>query len=554
MQLSLDAADRLVDLIHARRGPVPADAAARELFALASAPVALARALLDDVVADDARLVWRGELVGLADPPGAATALETAHFVVLDLETTGLSPRTSRICEIGAQRVRSLELGETFETLVDPGVPLPAAVATLTGIRPLALRGAPRADVAVRRFLEFAGDAALVAHNARFDLSFLDHEVERLTGRRVAAPVVDTVWLARRLLGDRLRRVSLASLAHFLGVPTEPCHRALPDARATAEILVQLLGLAQERGACTLADVVELAAPRARRLHGKRSLVAGAPTTPGTYVFRGAGGLPLYVGRARDLRARLRSYFAGGRQRPAVEAALAALESVEWQETGSELEAALEELRLLRELRPPANARGLRPDRHLYLRRRGERWSAVTEPTALGPLRGRRLATAAARALDGHGDDDPRRALPRLRGRLGALAREQRFEDAARLRDRLRALEEAIEELDRLDRARAREVCLVVPDRDPRFVRAVAVSGGRVAVRRSLPRGGGALAEATALVAEVRHRREPLAPHETDELLLVDGFLRRPPPELRVVVLEARALAAAAVAGIALAA
>jgi hypothetical protein len=120
VQLSLDAADRLVDLIDARRGPVGADVAARELFALASAPVALARSLLDDVVAADVRLVWRGELVGLADPPGAATALEDAHFVVLDLETTGLSPRTARICEIGAQRVRALTLEDTFETLVDP--------------------------------------------------------------------------------------------------------------------------------------------------------------------------------------------------------------------------------------------------------------------------------------------------------------------------------------------------------------------------------------------------------------------------------------------------
>lgn len=111
------------------------------------------------------------------------------------------------------------------------------------------------------------------------------------------------MWLARRLLGERTRRVGLAALAHFFGVPTEPCHRALPDARATAEILLILVGLAQERGATTLADLVELAAPRARRLHAKRSLVAGAPPRPGVYVFRGGGGLPLYVGRARDLRA-----------------------------------------------------------------------------------------------------------------------------------------------------------------------------------------------------------------------------------------------------------
>ena len=220
----------------------------------------------------------------------APTLLEHAHFVVVDLETTGLTPRTARICEIGAQRVRGLQLEDAFETLVDPRAPLPPAVVALTGIRQEALRGAPRAELAVRRLLAFSGDAAIVAHNARFDLAFLDREVEQLTGRRIAAPVVDTVWLARRLLGERTRRVGLAALAHFFGVPTEPCHRALPDARATSEILLVLVGLAQERGARTLADLVELAAPRARRLHVKRSLVSGAPPRPGIYVFHGPEG------------------------------------------------------------------------------------------------------------------------------------------------------------------------------------------------------------------------------------------------------------------------
>ncbi len=553
MQLSFDAADRLVELVEARRGPVPADDAARTLFALASAPTALARSLLDDVVAGDARLAWRGASVGLAAPPGCDVPLEEAHFVVVDLETTGLSPRTSRICEIGAQRVRALELEDAFETLVDPRVALPAAVTSLTGIRADALRGAPRSELAVRRLLAFAGDAAIVAHNARFDLAFLDREVELLTGRRIAAPVVDTVWLARRLLGERTKKVGLASLAHFFGVSTEPCHRALPDARATAEILVVLVGLAQERGARTLADLVELAAPRARRLHAKRSLVAGAPQRPGVYVFRGRGGLALYVGRARDLRARLRSYFAGGRQRPAVEAARGALEEVEWRETGSELEAALEELRLLRELRPPANARSTRPDRHVYLRRRGSRWTTTTDPTAHGPLQGRGPARRAARALDGHESDDVAAALPALRCRIQGLGRALRFEDAARLRDRLAALEQAVEALQELERLRALSACVAVPAREPGFVRVHAIAAGRVAATRLVPRGAGALHEAAALVAETRRAALSRAPEDADELRLVASFLRRPPPELHVCALEVDAICAL-VGGIPLAA
>src|SRR6266498_2373786 len=100
MQLRLDAADRLVELVEERRGPVVADEAARRLFALRTAPVSLAR------------------------PLGADLLLEHAEYVVVDLETTGLRPGSSQICEIGAVRVRGFELVEEFQTLVDPRVPL----------------------------------------------------------------------------------------------------------------------------------------------------------------------------------------------------------------------------------------------------------------------------------------------------------------------------------------------------------------------------------------------------------------------------------------------
>src|SRR2546422_1777510 len=335
MQLGRDAADGLVELVEERRGPVYAEEAARRLFALRHAPVGLARSLLEEVVGDDTRLAWRGDAVGLADPPGADLALEDASFVVVDLETTGLRPGSSRICEIGAVRVRGFELEEEFELLVDPGVPLGPMISALTGLRDAELRGQAHPSIAVRRFLEFAGDAVLVAHNARFDLAFLDRETERLTGRRLAGPVVDTVSLARRVLEGRVARASLASLAHFFGTSARPCHRALPDATATAEILLALIGLAQERGATSVADLCELASTRTRRVYLKRSLAFGAPTTPGVYLFRDHHDQVLYVGRARDLRARLRSYFRTDRQRPAVEAALGALERIEWRGCGA---------------------------------------------------------------------------------------------------------------------------------------------------------------------------------------------------------------------------
>ena len=536
MQLSFDAADRLVELVEARHGPVPAEEAARTLYSLRHVPAGLARSLLADVVEGDARLSWRGANVGLADGPGTALPLESATYVVVDLETTGLSPGSSSICEIGAVRVRELELEERFETLVNPRRPLPAAIAALTGIDPRALRGAPPVELAVRRFLEFAGDAVLVAHNARFDIGFLDREVERLTGRRIAAPVVDTVWLARRVLADRVQRVGLASLAHFFGTATRPCHRALPDAEATAEILLALIGLAQERGAGTVAELADLAAPRARRLAGKRSLVAGAPPRPGVYLFRDRNEQVLYVGRARDLRARLRSYFRTERQRPAVEAALGALERLEWRVLGSELEAALEELRLLRDLRPPANARSTRPDRHVYLRRRGTGWCVTETPGPHGPLKSRRRARTAARALDGW-DGEPADALPALRAKLSRLSGDLRFEDAARLRDRIAALAEVVDALAELERLRSLELCLLVPAVEDGFQRAFFVSGGRVAAVRTLLAGGAGRVETEAGLAAAARTEASRAPEDTDELLLIGSFLRRPPPELRIVPL-----------------
>src|SRR5215207_10456500 len=132
MQLTFDAADRLVELVQARRGAVPADEAAHVVFALERAPAALARSLLDDVVEGDARLAWLGTRVGLTYPLQEGTAIEDAEFVVFDLETTGLSASRCRICEIGAVRVRALAIEDTFETLVNPGSALPSYIAALT--------------------------------------------------------------------------------------------------------------------------------------------------------------------------------------------------------------------------------------------------------------------------------------------------------------------------------------------------------------------------------------------------------------------------------------
>ena len=442
-------------------------------------------------------------------------------------------------------RVRGFELEEEFQTLVNPREPLGPVISALTGLADAELSRAPPVEVAMRRFLAFAGDSVLVAHNARFDLGFLDRETQRLTGSRIASPVVDTVGLARKLLAGRIARANLGALAYFFGTDVRPCHRALPDAQATAEILVGLLGLAQERGAQTVADLAELAATRPRRVYGKRSLAFGAPQRPGVYLFLDRNDTVLYVGRARDLRARLRSYFTSDKQRPAVEAALGALERIDWRPCGSEVEAALEELRLLRELRPPANARSARPDRYVYLRARVQDVVCSAKPSALGPLRSRRLARLAARSLRPEELDRPAAALPRIRALVHKLAAQQRYEDAARMQARVEALEQVLRALATLERLRAVERCLVVPALEDGWHHAFFVVAGRVAAKRKLPPGAGAALEvASGLAAANAARAEGVsyAPELADELLVLGTFMRRPPPELRVVPLDAAAI------------
>jgi DNA polymerase III epsilon subunit family exonuclease len=549
VQLALDSLDRLVDTLE-ERGPLTAVEAARSLFATPSISAGLASSLLGELTEGDSRVACIGGSVGLVggrDDP----SLEAAEFVVFDLETTGLSPACDRICELGAVRVRGLELVDSFQSLVNPGIALPEPVARLTGLRREELACAPSAAAVVRRFLAFAGDALLVAHNAQFDQRFLEQHLLALYGRRLSEPPLCTAALARRLLEGRRRRVGLASLANFFGVPTAPCHRALPDAEATAQVLVRLIGLSQELGARRLSELRTLAAPRKRRVYDKRALARGAPARPGVYLFHDRHGQVLYVGRSRDLRARLRSYFRSERQRPSVEAALLALDRVEWRVLGSELEAALEELRLIRELEPPANSRSRRRERGVYLRRRGDDFVVSKQPGPLGPIGSRRRAALATRALASATDAELERLLeggplPRLRARLAHLAESLRYEEAARLRDRIEALEHVVERLSRLRRLRGLDACLVAPSTDPGWRTAFFVAGGLVRAVRPLPPGGGTLVELETGLAccSAEPNDEPLTAEQAEELLLVGGFVRRPPPELAVLPLEREAIAA----------
>ncbi|MDQ2968127.1 MAG: hypothetical protein M3R37_07395, partial [Actinomycetota bacterium] len=164
----------------------------------------------------------------------------------------------------------------------------------------------------------------------------------------------------------------------------------------------------------------------------------------------------------------------------------------------------------------------------------------------LGPIRSRTRARLACRALDGASEQElerPELALPRLRARLRHLADCRRFEDAARLRDRLGALEQILASLRRLEQLRHSRCCLVVPSAEPGYARGIFVAGGRVAAVRTLPRGAGASLEVDAGLAETNCATpDYLAADDLDALLVLGTFMRRPPPELRVVPLEREAI------------
>jgi DNA polymerase III epsilon subunit family exonuclease len=188
------------------------------------------------------------------------TPLARTVFTVVDLETTGLSERCA-IVEIGAVRVEALRVTARFETLVDPGEKVPAAIRDLTGIDVRALCGAPapRAALsALRRWLAATPEAALVAHHAAFDTGFLRRGFDEHGLPPLRMPVLCTHRLGRRLL-PRLRAYNLDALCAQFGISNHARHRALGDAEATARLLIELLALvrAQEAGA-TLFDLLEL--------------------------------------------------------------------------------------------------------------------------------------------------------------------------------------------------------------------------------------------------------------------------------------------------------
>jgi DNA polymerase-3 subunit epsilon len=425
--------------------------------------------------------------------------LHAVPFCVLDLETTGATAADCEITEIGAVKFVGGEPAGTFQTLVNPGGEIPPFITVLTGITQAMVIEAPTISEALPAFLEFIGDAVIVGHNVRFDLSFLNASAERLGYGRLPNRSVDTLGLARRLVRSEVRNLKLSSLAAHFRAPSPPTHRALDDAKATAHVFWALLERAGPLGVTHLDDLLMLPTARGSAHYGKIELTSDAPRRPGVYFFLDRDGTVIYVGKAKNLRSRVRSYFYGDDRR-SVAQMLRDLERIEYRVCATELEAEVTELRLIGEHRPRYNRRSRPPRSQTWIKLTKERFPRLSmvrtvrndEALYLGPYRSRKAAELVVHAIwdaipirrcntvgskraaqcsfgqlgtalcpcDGSVEDasydkvvqrlrdglerDPAAVLGPLRDRMARLADGRRFEDAAEARDRYQALERSL--------------------------------------------------------------------------------------------------------------
>lgn len=444
------------------------------------------------------------------------TPLRDVTFCVLDLETTGGNRRDDVITEIGVVKVSGGVVEGTFQTLINPGRAIPPQITVLTGLTDAVVATAPRIDAVLPTLMDFLGDAVFVAHNASFDLGFIRAALERSDRERYRPIVVDTAVLARRVLRDEVPNCRLSTLASRLRLDHQPSHRALEDALATTDLLHLLLERVASFGVTSLDDLTALGKmaghPQARKL----TMTAQLPRTPGVYLFRGHADEVLYVGKATNLRQRVRSYF-GSEDRRRIGPMLREMQSIRTIELADPLTAAIVETRLIARLLPRYNRVGTRVDRYRYVRldvdQPWPRLSIVTSPSPggrhLGPLTSRSAANLVVEAIQavlplrrcstrlGRSYRPPPDAVPcasaqlgvtqcpcagrvdadryasavaladaalrgdvelvrvRLHERMATLAAAQRFEEAAVVRDRLHALVRAARRQSLIDALRA---------------------------------------------------------------------------------------------------
>ena len=252
----------VVDSLRASGGRAHVTEIVDIVLKLSDADTELATLVLNDLVKDDLRLRISDEaIVELTCDDAERRDLREADFVVVDLETTGAKTPPCRVTEIGAYRISGGRVVAEFQTLINPETIIPPFIVELTGITNRMVKDAPRFGDIAPRWLEFASDAVLVAHNASFDVRFLNHEIARVfPGRRMANSHLCTVRLSRSVVPG-LSNYRLQTVAEHFDIQILNRHRAAGDALATAEIFIHMLERFDQLG------VRDLAAAREFRLH-----------------------------------------------------------------------------------------------------------------------------------------------------------------------------------------------------------------------------------------------------------------------------------------------
>ena len=334
------------------------------------------------------------------------TPLSDVTFCVLDIETTGGDRHVDLITEIGMVKVRAGEFLGTLQTLINPGRAIPPMITMLTGISESMVVQAPGIDAVLPAMIEFLGDAVVVGHNVGFDMAFINAALTRRGDPEITNPVIDTLPLARRLIRDEVPDCRLGTLASRFRLDHRPSHRALDDALATTDLLHFLLERAAGLGVLGLDDLIALPRIGAHPQAAKLRMTTGLPRSPGVYLFRGINDSVLYVGKATNLRQRVRSYF-GSDDRRKIGTLLREAQRVTYVTTPNVLAAEVLELRYIQQLTPRYNKVAAAPQKYRYVRlSTDEPWprlSVVNDASAagvhLGPLSSKASADAVVEAL-----------------------------------------------------------------------------------------------------------------------------------------------------------
>lgn len=324
-----------------------------------------------------------------AEQTTESIALNEVEFCVVDLETTGGSSEFHAITEIGAVKYLGGQEIARYTTLVNPGCAIPAFITVFTGISDAMVANAPPIEQTLAPLLQFIGASVLVAHNARFDIGFINAALLRADYEPLTNRVLDTVGLARRLVGAEVKNCKLSTLATSLNLRHQPCHRAINDVLATGDLLHYLIERAAGFGVFDLDDFAALAKIWAHPQASKLKLTVDLPRSPGVYLFVDGRGDVLYVGKATNIRARVRSYFGTGDTRRKIGSLLKLMQSVHYVATPDLLTAEVLELRIITKLRPRYNYVGTRAAKYCYVRLTlGEQWPRlmITNRVATGAV------------------------------------------------------------------------------------------------------------------------------------------------------------------------